>query len=201
MKSSLLLVLLLMLAVPAQTAGQNVQVAWEQSYAAEASGDYSKAIQALVSNGDKGYMTLLRLGYLNYMAGQHVESMRYYQQCINLMPYAIEPRLGYVNPAAAVNNWADVRKQYEEILKIDPKQTLVIYRMGLMHYNLGEYPKALGYFEKVANLYPADYDTLLMYGWTQLQLGKKNEAKVLFEKVLLLKPKDESALQGLSLIR
>lgn len=201
MKSSLLLVLLLMLAVPAQTAGQNVQVAWEQSYAAEASGDYSKAIQALVSNWDKGYMTLLRLGYLHYMAGQHVESMRYYQLCINLMPYAIEPRLGYVNPAAAVNNWADVRKQYEEILKIDPKQTLVLYRMGLMHYNLGEYPKALAYFEKVANLYPADYDTLLMYAWTQLQLGKKNEARVLFEKVLLLKPDDESARQGLSLIR
>lgn len=201
MKSSVLLTLILLFFAPSLTSGQNLQVAWEQSYAAEAAGDYTKAIQHLTNNGDKGYMTLLRLGYLNYMAGQHVESMRYYQQCITLMPYAIEPRLGYVNPAAAVNNWADVRKQYEEILKIDPKQTLVMYRMGLMHYNLGEYPKALGYFEKVANLYPGDYDTLLMYAWTQLQLGKKNEAKVLFEKVLLLKPNDASALQGLGLIR
>lgn len=200
MKQILLAIAMAML-ITTSISAQSLQSAWEQSYAAEVAGEYTRAIQLLTNNGDKGYLTLLRLGYLHYMAGQHVESMRYYQQCITMMPYAIEPRLGYVNPAAAVNNWADVRKQYEEILKIDPKQTLVLYRMGLMHYNLGEYPKALGFFEKVANLYPGDYDTLLMYAWTQLQLGKKNEAKVLFDKVLLLKPNDESALQGLGLIR
>lgn len=195
------LVIFLALSIPSALAAQTLQSAWEQSYTAEVAGDYPKAIQVLVRSGDKGYMTLLRLGYLNYLANQHLESMRYYQQCINLMPYAIEPRLGYVNPAAALNNWSDVRKQYEEILKIDPKQTQVLYRMGMIHYNLGEYPKALVYFEKVINLYPADYDTLLMYAWTQLQLGKKNVAKVLFEKVLLLSPSDASALQGLGLIR
>jgi tetratricopeptide (TPR) repeat protein len=197
----MIIAILLAISIPNVISAQGLQSAWEQSYAAEAAGEYTRAIQLVNSGGDKSYMTLLRLGYLSNLAGQYVESMRYYQQCINLMPYAIEPRLGYVNPAAAVNNWSDVRKQYEEILKIDPKQTLVLYRMGLIHYNLGEYPKALGYFEKVANLYPADYDTLLMYAWTQLQLGKKNEAKLLFEKVLLLSPKDESALQGLGLIR
>jgi tetratricopeptide (TPR) repeat protein len=117
------------------------------------------------------------------------------------MPYAIEPRLGFVNPAAAVNNWTQVREQYEAILKIDPKQTLVLYRMGLIHYNLKEYPKALSYFEKVINLYPADYDTLLMYAWTQLRLGKRNEARILFEKILLISPKDASALEGLKLLR
>jgi tetratricopeptide (TPR) repeat protein len=117
------------------------------------------------------------------------------------MPYAIEPRLGFVNPAAAVNNWTQVREQYEAILKIDPKQTLVLYRMGLIHYNLQEYPKALSYFEKVINLYPADYDTLLMYAWTQLRLGKRNEARILFEKILLISPKDASALEGLKLLR
>jgi len=195
------LAILLAISIPNFATAQNLQTAWEQSYTAEVAGDYPKAIQLLTNSRDRSYMTLLRLGYLNYLAGQHVESMRLYQQCISLMPYAIEPRLGYVNPAAAVSNWADVRKQYEEILKIDPKQTLVLYRMGLIHYNLGEYPKALSYFEKVANLYPADYDTLLMYAWTQLQLGKKNEARMLFEKVLLLSPMDESALQGLGLIR
>lgn len=195
------LAIFLAFSLPQVVAGQSLQSVWDQSYAAEAASDYTKAIQLLSNSSDKSYMTLLRLGYLHHLAGQHVESMRFYQQCIALMPYAIEPRLGYVNPAAAVNNWADVRRQYEEILKIDPKQTLVLYRMGLIHYNLGEYPKALSYFEKVANLYPADYDTLLMYAWTQLQLGKKNEAKVLFDKVLLLRPSDESALQGLGLIR
>jgi tetratricopeptide (TPR) repeat protein len=197
----MIIAILLAISIPNVVSAQGLQSAWEQSYAAEAAGEYARAIQLVNSSGDKTYMTLLRLGYLSNLAGQYVESMRYYQQCINLMPYAIEPRLGYVNPAAAINNWSDVRKQYEEILKIDPKQTLVLYRMGLIHYNLGEYPKALGYFEKVANLYPADYDTLLMYAWTQLQLGKKNDAKLLFEKVLLLSPKDESALQGLGLIR
>jgi len=193
--------ILLFVFSPLIVKGQGLQSAWERSLEAESKQDLKTAISTLKASNDTSYMTLLRLGYLHYQSGLHTESMRFYQQCIQLMPYAIEPRLGFVNPAAAVNNWTQVREQYEAILKIDPKQTLVLYRMGLIHYNLQEYPKALSYFEKVINLYPADYDTLLMYAWTQLRLGKRNEARILFEKILLISPKDASALEGLKLLR
>jgi tetratricopeptide (TPR) repeat protein len=73
--------------------------------------------------------------------------------------------------------------------------------MGLIFYGQKNYTKALGYFKKVVDLYPFSYDGLLMYAWTNLNLGKKREAEVLFNKVLLLSPNDESALGGLQLIK
>jgi Flp pilus assembly protein TadD len=52
----------------------------------------------------------------------------------------------------------------------------------------------------VVNLYPFDYDGLLMYAWSNLQIGKFKEAKILFNKVLMLSPNDKSALEGLAII-
>jgi hypothetical protein len=40
-----------------------------------------------------------------------------------------------------------------------------------------------------------------MTGWTNFQLGKLREAKVLFQKALLNRPGDNSATEGLSLIK
>jgi len=59
---------------------------------------------------------------------------------------------------------------------------------------------ALSYYEKVINLYPFDYDTMLMVGWTYLQLKQTVKAKVLFNKVLMYNPEDKSAKEGLSLL-
>jgi len=40
-----------------------------------------------------------------------------------------------------------------------------------------------------------------MLAWTNFKLGKFREAKVLFSKALLIQPGDESALEGLGLIK
>jgi len=58
----------------------------------------------------------------------------------------------------------------------------------------------LPYFQKLTELYPFDYDGLLMYAWTNLKLGKTREAQALFDKVLLRSPRDTSALHGLQLL-
>jgi hypothetical protein len=51
------------------------------------------------------------------------------------------------------------------------------------------------------NLYPFDHDALLMYAWTNLKLGKLREAEVLFQKVIMNNPNDESAQEGLKMIK
>jgi cytochrome c-type biogenesis protein CcmH/NrfG len=73
--------------------------------------------------------------------------------------------------------------------------------MASIYYGRKDYAKAEKYLEKVVNLYPFDYDSMILYAWTNFQLGKLREAQVLFNKVLLNKPKDASALEGLSLIK
>lgn len=176
--------------------------AFTNSYNYEASADYNKAIDALKSNyNESSYEINLRYGWLYYMNGKFQESINYYQKAINLMPYGIEARFGIVYPYAAMQNWEAVIKQYQEILKNAPDNTTANYRLGLIYYNREQYAEAKKYFDKYLNLFPFEYDAVIMSAWTQFKLGKLNEAKVLFNKALLLKPTDASAKEGLSYIK
>ena len=176
--------------------------AFSDSYAREKSGKYADAVAALKAYYDaNSYEINLRLGWLTYLQGQFYESLGYYNKSIELMPYAIEPRLGVVLPASSLGNWEMVIGQYNKILEIDPNNTVTLYRLGLISYDRKDYKQAYQYFEKVVNLYPFDYQSVLMLAWTNYRLGKTREAKVLFNKALLYYPEDASAKEGLSLIK
>lgn len=203
MKRYLFLTTLLMLSITSFSQDYTKLIAaFGDSYAKEKAGKYSDAATALRSNYDPtSYEINLRLGWLTYLQGQFSESMAYYNKAIDIMPYAIEPRLGLAAPAAAVGNWTLVISHYNKILSIDPNNTLVLYRMGLISYERKEYTQAYQYLEKVVNLYPFDHDSVIMLAWTNLRLGKAREAKILFNKALLYNPSDASAKEGLTLIK
>ncbi|MBU2650347.1 MAG: tetratricopeptide repeat protein [Bacteroidetes bacterium] len=176
--------------------------AFRSSYTWQESGEYTKAIKALKDvYSEDHYILNLRLGWLSYQNGSFTESMAYYQRAIGLKPYSLEPRFGITFPASALGNWNLVVNQYEKILEIDPQNTIAHYKLGLYYYNNEVYDKAFTHFEKIVNLYPFDYDGLIMYAWTNLKLGKLREAGVLFRQVLLYNPEDESAIEGLKWVQ
>jgi tetratricopeptide (TPR) repeat protein len=176
--------------------------AFSESYAKEKAGKYADAVIALKAiYTPDSYEINLRLGWLTYLQGQFTESLGYYNKATELMPYAIEPRLGLVLPASSLGNWDLVITQYTKILSIDPNNTVTLYRLGLISYDKKDYKQAYQYFEKVVNLYPFDYQSVLMLAWTNFKLGKTREAKVLFNKALLYYPDDVSAKEGLGLIK
>ncbi len=179
-----------------------LQEAFKQSYELEYSGEYSKAISLLkeVYNEDS-YEINLRLGWLTYLSGNFTEAIPYYMKSIKLKPLSVEARLGLVYPASAMGNWTHVENMYREILEIDPENSLVNYRMGLIYYGRENYNTSGKYFEKVINLYPFGYDGIIMMAWANFKLEKHREAKVLFQKALLISPDDESALEGLELLK
>ncbi|HEX7556075.1 MAG TPA: tetratricopeptide repeat protein [Leptolinea sp.] len=179
-----------------------LQETFAKSQAYEARGNFTDAISTMKTIYQQdSYEINLRLGWVTYLAGLFTESSAYYQEAIKLKPYSIEAKFGFVYPASAVGNWDQVITQYNDILTIDPQNTLANYRMGSIYYGRKDFVKAEKYLEKVVNLYPFDYDSLVLYAWTNLKLGKTREAQVLFNKVLLNRPKDTSALEGLSLIK
>lgn len=183
-------------------AGDPIQEAFKKSYEHENTSDFTGAIADLRGvYSETNYELNLRMGWLHYSAGLFTESMAYYEKAMDLMPASVEAKFGSVYPAAALGNWDQVKKQYENILRIDSKNTQGLYRLGLIHYGREEYDKALSNFQVGFNLYPFDYDFNLMMAWTSLKMGKIREAKVLFNKVLLLSPDDASALEGLALIK
>jgi tetratricopeptide (TPR) repeat protein len=194
---------LLLLINPAGSAQEFTRTkdAFQESYIQEATGEINAAINSLKSVYDeKSYELNLRLGWLSYQAGNFTESIAYYNNAIDLMPYAVEPRFGIVYPGAAIGNWTMVIKQYEKILEITPNNSIALHRMGLIYYGREDYETARRYFEKVVNLFPFDYDALTMLAWSHFKLKSYREAKVLFQKALLNTPSGTSALEGLELL-
>jgi tetratricopeptide (TPR) repeat protein len=179
-----------------------IQAAFVKSYESEKAGNYSSAITSLktVYKADS-YILNIRLGWLHYLAKQYNESIKYYEKSISLKPYAIEARFGCVKPLSATESWEKVKTNYVEILKIDPQNTVANYWLGVIYYNRKDYANATKLFEKVVNLYPLDYDSVIMLAWSKLNTGKSADAKVLFNHALILRPDDASALSGLKLIK
>ena len=181
---------------------EKIREAFSNIYALEYAGKYSEAINTLKNVYDPdSYHINVRLGWLSYLSGQFTQSAAYYQKAIALKPYAIEARFGLTYPASAMGNWAQVKAQYIQILETDPQNTKANYYFGLMYYETKDYEQAARHFEKVINLFPLDSLSLLMYAWSNFQLGKTREAEVLFNEMLLLDPGNESALEGLELIK
>ena len=178
------------------------QTAFYKSYEAEKAGKYILAINEIkrVYKADD-YFANIRMGWLNYLAKQYGESEKYYLNAIKLKPYSIEARFGIVKPLSATESWEKVKQQYQQILKIDPQNTVASYWLGVIYYNRKDFTNALRLFEKIVNLYPLDYDSVIMLAWTKFYLGKSAEAKILFQHALTLRPTDESATSGLKLIK
>jgi Tfp pilus assembly protein PilF len=73
--------------------------------------------------------------------------------------------------------------------------------MALIAYGREDFQTALRYLNKVINLYPFDYDTVILMAWTELKLEKMREAKIMFHKALMIQPGDASAKEGLQAIK
>ena len=176
--------------------------AFKESYQLENKGDYHAAANSLKAVYQaSSYEINLRLGWLSYKSGSLTESESYYRKAISIMPYGIEARFGLVYPLSSMGNWTQVIEVYEKILEIDPDNSLANYRYGLLLYNRKDYLKADRLISLVVNLFPFDYDSVVLLGWIKLKLGNTVEAKLLFQKALLNHPDDPSALKGLLLIQ
>lgn len=172
-----------------------------KSYEFEAKKQYDEAIDLLKQVKADIYAVNLRLGWLYYNKGNYKVSLMYYSKAIKLRPTSIEARFGFVLPAAKMKDWIRVGKQYDAILKLDPNNTKANYYRGLMYFNVGEYAKAEPYFDKVEQLYPFDYDILILSAWNAYYLKNKEKAKILFNQALLIQPGSASAAEGLKLIK
>ncbi len=177
-----------------------MQEAFAKSFMAEDKGDYKNALQVIQSiYSDKSYLVNLRIGWLSYLSKDYVNSVVYYKKAIALMPTATEPLWGLCNPLVAQEKWVELENNYKLIIRFDPKNSLVNYRLGMIYFYRKNYVEAIKYFDVTLTLFPLDYDAITMSAWTNYYLGKKEEAKVLFNRVLLMYQLDASAIEGLAL--
>lgn len=179
-----------------------LQDAFIESFTLESTARYAEAADVIMQQYvADSYETNLRMGWLYYKAGDFQKSDKYYTIAAAIMPYAVEAKLGATLPKSALELWDDVLQLYKEVLLIDAKNNVALYNAGLIYYNREKYVEAYPHFNELNNLYPTDYSALLMHAWSALKLGKAREAKVLFNSLLLLYPNDDSAKEGLKLLK
>ncbi len=201
-KHSIVLLLVILISQNLFSQDNKLAEVFAKTYEYETVGEYQKAILELKNVYDENsYEINMRLGWLSYNAGLFSQSITYYRKSISLMPYSEEAKFGLIYPATATGKWDIILNTYKKILENSPNNTVANYRIGLIYYGNQNYTEAYKHFKIVVDLYPFDYNGLLMFAWTNFQLGKYREAKVLFNKVLLLSPNDASALEGLELIQ
>ncbi|RIH66352.1 tetratricopeptide repeat protein [Mariniphaga sediminis] len=186
----------------AQVTQETLEKAFARSYELEKTKDFSGSVETLKKVYDQSsYEINLRLGWLYYNTGQFSESVTFYSLAQELKPYSEEARFGLILPKAALGDWNAVIELYNEILEIHPNNTVAMFRLGMIYYERKNYDKAMPLFKKVVDLYPFDYDGLLMLAWTSYFTGNFNQARILFNKVKLYSPGDNSANEGLQLMR
>jgi tetratricopeptide (TPR) repeat protein len=172
--------------------------AFSESYKNEVSKDYEKAITAIKNvYSANSYEMNLRLGWLYFLKKEYIQSAKYYKTAISVQPKSIEAMLGLVNPGAELQNWTEVFDTYKRILQIDPYHSVANYRIALMYYYRKDYTNGQMHLQKVLDLYPFDYDSMLLMAQTKLAAGKITEAKSWYQKVLLYNPGDTTAKKAL----
>lgn len=177
----------------AQAVSESLIQAFSDSYKKEAAKEYEAAINALKpSYSEQSYEINLRLGWLCYSKKDYASATKYYETAIRLQPRSIEALLGYINPLAAVENWNKVFETYQKILSLDPNHAVANYRIALMYYYRKDFGNAQAHLQKVLDLYPFDYDSMLLMAQAKVAAGKITDAKMWYEKVLLYNPSDSS---------
>lgn len=168
---------------------------FSKSYNYESNKDYVKAIESMMSvYNANAYPVNLRLGWLWYLKGDYAKSQIYYKNAIATEPKSVEARLGYVYPAAALENWTDVAATYKEILTIDPENSIANYRMAyISHYITKDNNAAAAYVGKVLKYYPFDFDANYLSAAIQISLGNIREASNAAMKALQYNPQSKEA--------
>jgi len=199
LKHSILGILMLLVV---STSAQGVEEAFLQSYKLEQEIRYDEAASVLIKVYDKkSYATNLRLGWLNYLSGQLMQSSEYYDICLKLKPLSIEARLGKTYPESSLGNWKNVKSLYSQILQIAPNNYTANLKLAQIYFYAGEYTKSEKVYKLILNQYPFTFDVVIGAAWNNYYLGKLREAKILFKNALLLYPDNESAKEGLNLIK
>lgn len=174
--------------------------AFQQSYIAEAAGNYASAIKELEAINAAGYEVHYRLGWLHYLNRNYSQAAKSYQAAVKNSPNSIEARTGLITVLTAMENYDEVLKVYQEILRIDPNHSKSNYWIAVAYYYRKDYTKATEHLSRVLRLYPFDYDANLLMAQTMLAKGKIVEAKQHYQKALLYNPSNkeiEAVLQKL----
>ena len=173
---------------------------WAESYRLESLTRYEEAADALqpaLKKDPKNEFILLRLGWLNYLRGNHNSAMEYYKKALAVNGKSLDAKLGLVLPLLAQQRWNEAAKVCQEVLDVAPWNYYAHIRLMLAEEGLRQWQTLEKHAEEVYLRYPSDATVLVYLGRANRWLGNTRNAKSAYQKVLERAPGNIEALQYL----
>lgn len=182
--------------ISADESGEQIKLAYHQSFQYEKIQNYTEAINAILpvlASYPKGYTVNLRLGWLYYLHTRYANSMKHYGTAIKTMPSSIEARLGLMLPQLAQQRYSQLEQTAYQILNKDYANYYANLRLIISLREQNKTDLALGIAQKMLAYYPSDINFLEQLGLTYETQGNLIKAQLVFADLIILNPENARA--------
>jgi tetratricopeptide (TPR) repeat protein len=189
----------LLLSVISNANSASVDV-WAESYRLETLTRYDEAAQVLspvAKKESKNEFVFLRLGWLNYLRGDHNDAIDYYKTALNINNKSLDARLGLTLPLLAQQRWKEAAKYAQEALQVAPWNYYAHIRLMVAEEGMRQWQTLAKHAGDVYQRYPSDATVLVYLARANRWLNNTNQAKSAYQKVLERVPGHIEALQYL----
>lgn len=191
------LVTIWMLGIPAHAAMEDV---WNESYRAEAAGQFDNAIKAIAPILDKfprHEFAHLRKGWLHYLKGDHNDAVAEYKLAIAINAKSLDGRLGITLPLLAQQRWREAAFYSRQVIELSPWNYYAHIRLMICEDAEGQWEELARHASEAASRYPSDATIQVYLARAYARLGKDSQARVIYEQVLERVPRHLEATQFL----
>ena len=145
--------------------------------------------------------TCYRIGEALYNLGDIQRAINYYKKAVDLAPFVLDFKNKYGSALAARGLLPNAEKEFEEILKENPKHVSAMTNLGYVKLAQGNMIQAEQLYFKALSLDP-DYDALLL-NVAGLYAYKKDfkQSEIYLNKILKRNPNNSKAKQALTQIK
>jgi len=120
-----------------------------------------------------------------------------FKRVIEMSPALVEARFALADIYERKGNLDLVRKEMEEVLKVDPDNQRALSTLGILALRQRDLEGARSYIDRLESVRPDDANTYYQKGLVKLSENRPGEASKLFEDALKKDPDFEPALSSL----
>lgn len=197
--TSMVAILAFYLAMPHSARAAMPEV-WAESYRLETAGQYNPAIKALaplLAKYPRHEYAQLRLGWLNYLQGNHNSALDAYKVAISINGKSLDARLGATLPLLAQQRWQEAAFYARQVIEIEPWNYYAHIRLMICEDAEGQWEALQKHASEVTLRYPSDASVQVYLARAFTRLGMQRQAQVVYEQVLERIPRHLEATQFL----
>ncbi|MDD2423348.1 MAG: tetratricopeptide repeat protein [Candidatus Cloacimonetes bacterium] len=151
----------------------------QQSYLAEANGDYAGAIthmQKLLRDEPTEVFYSMRTAWLYYLLGSYQEALNLYQQSLSRLDH-LDAHLGIINCQLALGQWDQALASSQKVLPTNSQNTILLSKAAYAAFMNKAYGTAADYFGFIVASSPWDLENRGYWVNNLYLSGNLSEAK------------------------